>query len=132
MHFRSLGISALVCAAMLSGCVWLSGNRTTVYNVSDVPFHQAGNIEEVGERIRRAARMAGWEVQEVQPQVFYVTKRRGSHSATASVNYDIAAFSIQFRASENLKQSDTRIHKLYNEWIHELELTIQNEVATGL
>ena len=132
MHSRFLGVSALACAIAFSGCVWLSGNRATVYNISDAPLNHTGTIEQVGERIRRAAQMQGWDVvQEVQPQVIYVTKRRGSHSATAAISYDNATFSIQLRGSENLKQADTRIHKLYNEWIRELESTIEHEVSTG-
>jgi hypothetical protein len=131
MHFRSLPISALMCATVFSGCVWLSGNRAAVYTVANAPFHQAGTIEQVGNQIRRAAQMQGWDVLEIQPRIFYVTKRRGSHSATAAISYDVAAFSIRLRASQNLKQSNTRIHKLYNEWIRDLESTIQHEVRTG-
>jgi len=117
--------------AALSGCVWLSGNRAAVYDVAEAPLHGAGTVEQVGEKIRRAAQMQGWQVQEIQPRVLYVTKRRGKHSATASISYDVHAFDIQLRSSENLKQTDSRIHKLYNEWIRALESTIQNEVATG-
>ena len=100
-------------------------------DVAEAPLHRAGTIEQVGERVRRAAQMQGWDVREVQHRVLYVTKQRGRHSATASIAYDVDSFSIQFRGSENLKQSGARIHKLYNEWIRELESTIQHEVATG-
>lgn len=131
MRSRSPGFSALVCATALSGCVWLSGNREAVYNVSATPIHRDATIDEVGERIRRAAQMQDWEVQEVQPRVLYVKKRRGQHSATAAITYDVGSFSIQLRGSENLKQSGTQIHKLYNQWIRELESTVQSEVATG-
>ena len=131
MHSRFLGVSALACAIVFSGCVWLSGNRAPVYNISDAPLNHTGTIEQVGERIRRAAQMQGWDVQEVRPQVIYVTKRSGSHSATAAISYDNASFSIELRSSDNLKQTDTRIHKLYNEWIRELESTIEHEVSTG-
>ena len=132
MHSRFLVVSALACAIVFSGCVWLSGNRATVYDISDAPLDHTGTIEQVEVGIRRAVQMQGWDViQEVRPRVIYVMKRRGSHSATAAISYDDATFSIQLRGSENLKQTDTRIHKLYNEWIRELESTIQHEVSTG-
>jgi len=139
MYSRFLVVSALAWAIAFSGCagndmdpaLWFSGNRMAVYNISDAPLDHTGTTEQAGERIRRAAGMQGWDVQEVRPQVIYVTKRRGSHSATASITYDNASFSINLRGSNNLKQPDTRIHKLYNEWIRELESTIEREVSTG-
>jgi len=112
--------------------VGLSCNRGPIYNVVDAPLDHAGNVEHVGEQIRRAARMANWEIEEVRPNVIYVTKRRGQHTATAAISYDADSFSIQLRSNDYFKQSeDGRIHKLYNEWVNSLELTIRREIASG-
>jgi len=118
-------------ALLVSGCVWLSGNRVPVYNVLDVPLGTTQSEAQVDESIRRAARIQGWEVEEVDLDAIYVTKRRGSHVATAVVQYDATSFSIELRGSQNLKQGEGLIHKLYNEWVRELEGTIQREVASG-
>lgn len=117
-------------ALAISGCVWLSGNRVPVYNVLDAPLGTTRTEAQVGEIIRRAARIQGWEVEEVNHNVIYVTRRHGPHSATAAVLYDAAAFSIQLRGSQNFKQGEGSIHKLYNQWVHDLEETIQREVAS--
>ena len=61
--------------------------------------------------------------------VAWLPKRHERHSATAAIRYQVDAFSVRLRASEYLKQADGRIHKLYNEWIRDLEATIQAEVA---
>jgi hypothetical protein len=132
MRLRSSGLSLLVCTAVVSGCVWLSGNRAPIYNVVDAPLDNAGTVEQVGEKIRRAARMMNWKIEEVRPNFIYVTKRRGEHTATAAISYDADSFSIQIRSSDYLKQGeDGRIHKLYNEWVHSLESTIRRELASG-
>ena len=120
----------LTVALAISGCVWLSGNRVPVYNVLDAPLSTTQTEAQVGESIRRAARIQGWEVEEMDQNVIYVTRRYGPHSATAAVLYDARAFSIQLRGSQNFKQSEGRIHKLYNEWVRDLEATIQREVAS--
>jgi hypothetical protein len=121
----------LTCALAISGCVWLAGNRVPVYNVSDAPLSTTRTEAQVGELIRRAARIQGWEIEEVGKNVIYVTKRHGLHSATAVVLYDEAAFSIQLRGSQNFKEGEGRIHKLYNQWVQDLETAIQREVASN-
>ena len=117
-------------ALTISGCVWLSGNRVPVYDVLDAPLSTTRTEAQVGEIIGRAARIQGWEVEEVNQNVIYVTRRRGSHSATAAVLYDATAFSIQLRGSQNFKQGEGRIHKLYNQWVRDFEVTIQREGAS--
>ena len=131
---RSLLLTA---ALAISGCtsaaeigVWLSGNRVPVHNVLDAPLSTTQTEAQVGESIRRAARIQGWGVEEMDQNVIYVTRRHGSHFATAAVLYDARAFSIQLRGSQNFKQGEGRIHKLYNQWVRDLEATIQREVAS--
>ena len=131
MRLQSLGLSLLLCTAVIAGCVWLSGNRAPIYNVVDAPLDHAGTIEHVGEQIRQAARFENWAIEEVRPNVIYVTKRRGGHTATAAISYDADSFSIELRGSDYLKQDeDGRIHKLYNQWVQDLEVTIQREIAS--
>lgn len=127
---RRVATVLLLLAAAFLGCVWLSGNRVPVYNVIDAPIGRGITVEQVGDAVRRAAQIDNWKVEEVGPQVFYVTKRRGEHSATAEISYRADSFSIELRGSENLKQSDGRIHKLYNEWVRSLESTIRHEINT--
>jgi len=118
-------------AFLISGCVWLSGNRVPVYDVLDAPLGTTQSEARVGESIRRAARIQGWEVEEVDLDAIYVTKRHGSHVATAVVQYGARSFSIELRGSQNFKQGEGRIHKLYNEWVRDLEGMIRREVASG-
>ncbi len=84
MRLRSFGLPLLLCSASVAGCVWLSGNRVPIYNVVNAPLNHAGTIEHAGDQIRRAARMQNWEIEEVRPNVIYVTKHRGQHVATAA------------------------------------------------
>ena len=132
MRLSRIVVRVVLIALLISGCVWLSGNRVPVYNVLDAPLSTTQTEAQVGENIRRAARIQGWEVEELDEDVIYVTKRRGSHFATAAVLYDARTFSIQLRGSQYLKQGEGRIHKLYNQWVRDLEATIQREVASSL
>ena len=127
MYLRSIGLLALL-LAVAPGCVWLSGNRVAVYEVADARLQGAESIEQVRKGIQRAAQIQGWDLQEVESRRLYATKTRGQHSATAVIRYRRDAFSIELRASENLKQANGRIHKLYNEWVRALEESIQIEV----
>ena len=130
MYLRSFRLLLLLSLVFIAGCVWLSGNRVPIYNVVDAPLKHGDTLADVGEDIRRAARMQSWEIEEVGPDVIYATKRRGQHVATAAITYDVDSFSIQLRSSDYFKQTeDGRIHKLYNEWVHSLESTIRRELA---
>jgi hypothetical protein len=124
-------LAVLLCTLVTLGCVWLSGNRAPVYNVVDAPLDSSGSLERVGEQIRLAARLIDWQVEEFRPNVVLATKRHGSHVATAAISYDADSFSIELRGSSQMKQGDGRVHKLYNEWVHDLEAAIRREVSAG-
>jgi hypothetical protein len=128
VYIRHRNLVCVVLVGSVSGCVWLGGNRVPIEHVERVALARTGPIEQIGTDIRRAARMEGWQVEEVAPRMLYVTRSRADHAATAAVTYDRAAFSIELRSSRNLKQGDGKIHKLYNEWVRSLEEAIQREV----
>lgn len=104
-----------------------------VYNVVDVPVTSTRPLtaEEVGARIDRAARIQAWTTEQIAPGHLIATKRKGGHAGTVTISYDASSFSIQLRNATNLKHSGDKIHKLYNEWVQELEETIRMEISSS-
>ena len=100
-----------------------------MYDVRDATIVQDLSIEEVGRRIRIAARVQDWEVEELEPLVILISKSHTKHGATSTVRYDRNSFSIELRGSHNFKEGEGRIHKLYNQWIRDLERGIHRELS---
>jgi hypothetical protein len=110
----------------------LACRTAAIYNAIDVPI-ASGNpltLELVRERIGRAARFQGWDIEDIQPGVVVATKRVGNHAGTSTISFDTSSFDITLRNSTNLQQGPGSIHKLYNRWVKALELSIRQEVAS--
>jgi hypothetical protein len=128
---KRIVLTVLLCTLAIPGCVWLSGNRVPVYNVVEASFAGEASVDDVGERIRLAARLRNWKVEEYRPNILLATKNHRSHIATAAISYDADSFSIELRGSSNMKEGDGRVHRLYNEWVRDLEAAIQREIDAG-
>ncbi|MGH7287399.1 MAG: hypothetical protein ACREI8_05205, partial [Myxococcota bacterium] len=124
---HALSASTLCALALLIGAC----RTAAVYNPTDIALvsPQPLSIEGVSAVIDRAARLQGWQVENLQPGSKLASKSRGRAIATATIVYDTRAFSIQLRSSVGLRQSGDKIHKLYNKWVEALETTILQESA---
>jgi hypothetical protein len=100
-----------------------------IYNVERAPLPQSGTLEQVKLDIERAAAIQDWRLEEVGPQTFIATKRFGQHTASTTVRYDEHSFSIALRQTRDLRESDGRVHKVYNRWVWALEQSIRRESA---
>lgn len=115
---------ALALAVLLGACT-----TAPIYNVTNEPFASPRSLELVGERIERAARLQGWRPERLADDEIIVSRSKGQHTAAATVTFDTRSFSIALRSSSDFKESDGRIHKLYNQWVASLRATIVREVA---
>jgi hypothetical protein len=112
---------------LLASCV-----TARIYEPENVPlqYDYSISLAQVSDRVERAARMQGWKTERLSSGHLVATKRKGRHVGTVTIVYDTAKFSLLFRNAVDFKQSGGRIHKLYNEWIRNLEDTIQMEFAS--
>jgi hypothetical protein len=105
-----------------------------VYSVDQQPLRLApsATLEDSRKHIERAARLHGWQVEDLGGQKLLATKRRGQHAAAVEIGYDERSFSISYRDSVLLRYDGRRIHKAYNGWVQALEGGIAGaDVAAG-
>jgi hypothetical protein len=53
------------------------------------------------------------------------------HTAVVAIPYSSRAYSVQYRSSENLEESNGSIHKNYNGWIQNLTRYINAQLAAS-
>ena len=129
MRLRALVVLFLTIAIPVAGCVRVR----PIYNVKDAPLAPspgaAPTREQVSQAIWSAGKQLGWRMEEVRPGEMTGTLKLRSHVAVVAILYDASRFSITYKDSTNLMQSDGEIHRNYNNWIHNLEQRIQAEAA---
>ena len=67
--------------------------------------------------IVRAGAALGWKVVEDKPGVLIATLEIRKHQAIVEIPYSTTKFSITYKSSINLDESNGQIHKAYNGWI---------------
>jgi hypothetical protein len=127
MHTLSRCGFALLASLLLSvGC-----STARIHNVPSSRLPPAASLEKRAEQIDRAARFQGWTVEDLEPGVKIVTKRKGPHVASSTIHFDRESYSITLRDSINLDQSKDHIHEVYNLWVESLEDSLRHEAAAG-
>jgi hypothetical protein len=128
MSRRSFLVTSLL-AVLISGC-----RMRPIHNVLNAPIprpvsgHQP-TMEEVSRAITAAGRRLGWTVAEERPGELTGWLKLRSHLAVVSIVHDTTTFSIAYRDSQNLLYAGDGIHRNYNNWIRNLERTIQTEIS---
>jgi hypothetical protein len=114
----------------------VAGCRTApVRNVTDARLNAAPGatltMDQVARAIWRGGQEQGWQISEVRPGELTGTLKVRSHVAVVTITHDTSRFSIRYRDSTNLLQSEGEIHKRYNTWVRNLEAAIQRELAAA-
>lgn len=124
---RATGIALTLLVLGASGC-----RSVPVYNVPSAAFvTPAGRsraLADVRDAIVRGGKRLGWSMEDVGPGHLVGTLRLRSHVAVVDVDYTLSSFSIRYRDSQNLLYDGQTIHRNYNNWIHNLERSIQAEL----
>jgi hypothetical protein len=128
-------IQKLAFVVFLTMMVAACSVQQTIHNVegSRVPTKMDGSllsIEEVKRAILDAAIYKRWHaVQEDIDTIKAEITVRGRHSASITIDYSPANYSILLNGSEGLKESGGKIHRNYNKWIILLDKQIQDELT---
>ena len=122
--------------AIIATTLAVAACRTApIRNVTNTPLNAAPResltMDEVAKAIWRGGQEQGWQISEVRPGELVGTLKLRSHVAVVTITHDTSRFSITYRDSTNLLQSEGEIHKRYNTWVRNLEAAIQRELATA-
>ncbi len=99
-----------------------------VYSVHAEPFPaRAPSMGEVADLIHDAGERHGWTIEPVAPGKMRGTYTRGRHVAVVSISYSAEDFSLDYLDSSDLRYRGDSVHKVYNEWVRELEAAIKRE-----
>jgi hypothetical protein len=104
-----------------------------INNVQDVPVATADGKTPSSSAVRgaivQAATGLGWVVTDVRPGVIGGRLALRGHEAVVEIPYSEKSYSIQYKSSTNLNESDGNIHKNYNGWIQNLQREINAKVS---
>ncbi len=128
-----LFLTMALCASMLfvAGC-----KRAPVYNVMNAPIADTTSTKLSTDSIEKAIVSAGaglgWKIHKVQEGIMEGVLDIRVHRAVINIAYDSETYSISYKDSTNLKYDGTKIHRNYNNWIHNLDRAIQAQLSQEL
>jgi len=96
-----------------------------VPNVSGKPL----SSDEVRKAIMRAGGTLGWRMSADTPGKVTGRLDIRKHSATIEIPYSSKSYSINYKSSVNLDESEGQIHNNYNGWIKNLAKAIDAQLA---
>ncbi len=95
-----------------------------ILNVYDAvvaaPAGKRASANDVRAAIIRAGAALGWQIKEEGPGKLLGALILRTHTAVVEIPYSATSYSIRYRSSINLDESDGQIHKNYNGWISNL------------
>ena len=106
-----------------------------IYDVKDtaIPNSIDGSmsLQDVTRAITAAAAKHGWEMKVEKPGHIVGTLHIREHEAVVDILYDTKSYSILYKSSQKLQYDETNrtIHKNYNSWIRNLNVSIQRELG---
>ena len=121
MRTRFAIASVVLLVVLLAGC-----RTAPVYNVENSPVPASANLtrKQVGNVIEREATKLGWSVERQTPGRMVATLKLRKHTAVVDILYDEKQFSIHYKDSQVLLYDGEKIHRNYNNWIHNLQRRI--------
>lgn len=130
-----IAIAVLASATLIVGC----GRATVpVVNYNDVPLSTSSSkgipLNQVKKAIVAAAAVKGWTIEDKGLGKMTATLTvRQKHTVVVLITYTTTSFSINYVDSTDMKygmkHGEPSIHPYYNDWVKELEQTIQVEIS---
>jgi hypothetical protein len=104
--------------------------KQAVHNVSREPLAVPRQLTptEMADAIVAGAERANWRAREVGPGLIRAEKTFNQHRALSDITYNGASYSITLLSADNLLYDGTEIHKVYNEWVEQLQKGIADEI----
>jgi hypothetical protein len=122
-------LTALVLAIALAGCT-----VAPIHNVSEAAAVSTSgkplSTEQVRSAIVRAGSSLGWQMKDEGPNMLVGSIMLRTHSAVVEIPYSANSYSVKYRSSTNLNESNGNIHKNYNGWIQNLDRSIRASLST--
>lgn len=133
MKKRFLQRIAITCLALMA----LGGCRAgaPIYDIKEtaipISTDRSLSLNEVTRAITAAAAKHGWEMRVEKPGLIVATLHLREHEAVVNIPYDTSSYSIVYISSQNLQHDEKNrtIHKNYNSWIRNLNVSIQRELG---
>lgn len=127
--FSYLKYAFLAVVVAIAGC----GAAAPIKNVTDAPISSSMgkpmSKAEVRSAILRAGAALGWQMNDENPDLLVGTLKLRTHMAVIEIPYSSNNYSIKYRSSTNLKESNGTIHKNYNGWIQNLTRGINAQMT---
>jgi hypothetical protein len=125
LHLRLVFLAVFVAIA---GCA-----ATPIMNVKEAPVISSSGKSmskaDVRSAILRAGAALGWQMNDENPDLLVGTLQLRAHMAVIEIPYSSNNYSIKYRSSTNLKESNGTIHKNYNGWIQNLTRGINAQMT---
>ena len=106
-----------------------NGCRTvTPYNIENKPLSNQNNLDTTTSYIHKACHSLGWKTKQMTDNMIFATHSRGKVSASIKIRYSKKAYDISLvnAINFNYNTSSNTIHRRYNNWIKNLEHTIDS------
>ena len=121
-------IASVAIAVSLAAC-----SIAPIQNINQAPViaPQGKGVtqEQVRLAILRAGAALGWQMADEGPGKIVGTINLRTHTAIIEIPYSTTSYSIKYRSSINLDESNGQIHKNYNGWIQNLTKGINAQLA---
>ena len=125
-----LKFAAVAVVLVIAGC-----GSVPIMNVKDAAITSSSgkpmSNAEVRSSILRAGAALGWQMKDEGPNKLVGTIALRDHSAVVEIPYSASTYSINYRSSTNLKESNGSIHKNYNGWIQNLTRGINAQLTAS-
>ena len=125
-----LKFAAVAVVLTIAGC-----GSVPIMNVKDAAITSSSgkpmSNAEVRSSILRAGAALGWQMKDEGPNMLVGSISLRDHSAVVEIPYSARTYSIKYRSSTNLKESNGSIHKNYNGWIQNLTRGINAQLTAS-
>ena len=120
-------LAILFCASML--CAWGRAVLTSPVT-STVPSKVSASA--VGKAITAAATGLKWIPHTVDGKTIEAKLLVRSHELVVNIAYSSSQYTISYKSSKNLDYNEKKqtIHRKYAEWVRNLDVAIQKEIAS--
>jgi len=89
------------------------------------------SLSEIGLVIKDAGSGLGWDMKSISPWHIVGTFRNKRQIAVVDIMFDHESYSILYKNSSYLRYNGSSIHRIYNEWVQDLNRAIKRKLLTA-
>jgi len=120
-------------AVLLPMVIFFTGCRNeNIRNIENEPVivtSKGISLEKTTKAIQQAGISRGWSMRLVKPGHIEATLNLRKHMAKVDINYTTKSYSITYKDSAELGYDGTQIHKNYNSWVNNLDISIKQKLG---